>query len=99
MGHGYHPQKAGIWGKLFMKRKLLLWKGVFNYSRQMIVKYSMAPTWAKARINMVNQLADDHGVNRISVMSIFNGSKDNFKITIDPEWQQKQRVREEKRCV
>lgn len=72
-----------------MKRKLILFKGVFNYSREMIIKYSMAPTWAKARINMVNQLADDHGVNRVAVMEIFDGKKPNFEITIDPEWRQK----------
>ena len=72
-----------------MKRKLILFKGVFNYSREMIIKYSMAPTWAKARINMVNQLADDHGVNRGAVMAIFNGTKDNYKIEIDREWREK----------
>jgi len=69
-----------------MKRQLLLWRGTFCYSREMVVKYSMAPTWAKAKSNMINQLAWDHGVTRRAVGYCFDGSKPNFTIEIDPEW-------------
>ncbi len=72
-----------------MKKKLLLWHGSFNYSRELTIKYSMAPTWGKAFNNMVDQLAKEHGVSRRIVKSIFDGSKPNFEIIIDPEWRLK----------
>ena len=72
-----------------MKRELYLFRGTFNYSREVIVKYSCAPTWAKAKTNMIEQLAGDHGVSRESVKAIFNGDRDNYKIEIDPEWRMK----------
>jgi len=71
------------------KRKLFLWRGTFNYSREVVIKYSMAPTWAKAFVNMINQLAREHNVSRGAVSEIFDGSKDNYKIGIDPEWREK----------
>ena len=72
-----------------MKRQLYLWRGTFNYAREVIIKYSFAPTLAKAKANMIEQLAGDHGVNRESVMAIFNGDKPNFDIRVDRDWREK----------
>lgn len=72
-----------------MKKKQVLFRGIFNYSREVVIKYSMAPTWAKAKSNMIDQLAKDHGIARRHVALLFDGSKNNYRVEIDPEWKEK----------
>lgn len=66
-----------------------LWRGIFNYSHEMVVKFSHAPTERAAKMRMINQLAKDHDVHPSTVYGIFDGSKDNYRIEIDPEWRKK----------
>jgi hypothetical protein len=69
-----------IWG---------LYRGEFNYSGELIILHSMAVGPKAAKRNMINQLADDHGVERRQVAMIFDGRKNNFQIEIDREWREK----------
>ncbi len=72
-----------------VKKRLLLWIGTFNYSREVVIRYTMAVTWAGAKKNFIDQLAREHGVERRIVAMMFKGDKDNFKIEIDREWREK----------
>jgi hypothetical protein len=56
------------------------WKGVFNYAHEMIIKYTHAPTEKSAKMRMINQLANEHGVHPSVVYGIFDGSKPNYRI-------------------
>lgn len=58
----------------------MLWRGVFNYSCEMVIKYTHAPTEKAAKMRMINQLAKDHGVHASHVYAIFDGSKPNYRI-------------------
>ncbi len=72
-----------------VKKRLLLWIGTFNYSREVVIRYTMAVTWAGAKKNFIDQLAREHGVERRTVAMMFDGSKRNFEIVIDKEWLEK----------
>jgi len=72
-----------------MKLPQQLYKGVFNYSCEMIIKYAYAPSPASAKTRMINQLAKEHDVHPSHVFGIFDGSKDNYRIEIDREWGEK----------
>jgi hypothetical protein len=69
-----------------IKKPLLLWKGIFNYSAQVIVKHTYAPSEKAAKARIINRLAKEHGVHPALVAEIFDGSKDNFIIEVDPVW-------------
>lgn len=58
----------------------MLYKGVFNYSRETIIKYTHAPNEKAAKMRMINQLAKEHGVHPSVVYGIFDGSKPNYVI-------------------
>ena len=60
--------------------RMPLYKGIFNYSHEMVIKYSHAPSKASAKMRMINQLAKEHGVHASVVYGIFDGSKDNYRI-------------------
>ena len=66
-----------------MKRKQILWCGTFNFSHEIIIMYTYAPTWAAARVRFLRRLAKEHEVSYSQVFSMFDGSKDNFKIEIE----------------
>ena len=72
-----------------MKQPEQLWRGVFMYSHEMIIKFSHAPNERAAKMRMINQLAKEHGVHASVVFSIFDGSKDNYRIEIDKKWRLK----------
>lgn len=57
-----------------------LFKGIFNYSCEMVIKYTHAKTESSAKMRMINQLAKEHGVHPSHVYAIFDGSKDNYII-------------------
>lgn len=63
-----------------MKRKNYLWRGTFNYSHEIEIKYTYAPTWASAKTRILRRIATDHGVNFSHVFNMFNGDKNNFTI-------------------
>ncbi len=68
---------------------MVLYRGVFMYSHEMIIKYSHAPNERSAKMRMINQLAKEHGVHASVVFGIFDGSKDNYRIEIDKKWREK----------
>lgn len=59
---------------------MTLYKGVFLYSHEMIIKYTHAPSEKSAKMRMINQLAREHEVHPSVVYSIFDGSKNNYRI-------------------
>ena len=63
-----------------MKKPLYRWLGNFNYSHELITKYTWAPTWASAKNRMLRRIADEHGVNYQHVYRMFDGSRDNFNV-------------------
>lgn len=77
-----------------MKKKLpkKLFTGLFNYGRQVEKKFAWAFTGRQAKVFMMKQLANDHGVTYGAVAKIFDGSKGNFEIKVDPQWKEKQDV-------
>jgi hypothetical protein len=71
------------------QRRKTLFVGDFRYSGELITKYAHAFSGRQAKIFMMRQLAEDHGVNYSVVAGIFNGDKPNFEIKIDSEWREK----------
>ena len=62
-----------------------LYKGIFNYSREIYILYRYAFTERQVWFQMCRYLAKKDGVHPSVVMNLFDGSKDNFKITIEME--------------
>uniref|UniRef100_A0A6M3L6P7 Uncharacterized protein n=1 Tax=viral metagenome TaxID=1070528 RepID=A0A6M3L6P7_9ZZZZ len=71
------------------KRKKKLFVGDFRYNRELVTKHAFAFSGRQAKVFMLRQLAAEHGVPISAVMSIFDGSKVNFEIQVDPEWRLK----------
>ncbi len=66
------------------KRKpLYLFRGTFNYSHEIVVKYTYAPTWAAAKTRMLRRIANEHQVSYQAVFAMFDGRKDNFRLEIE----------------
>lgn len=64
-----------------MKRKKgPKWRGVFNFSRQVVIKYLHAHSKAQAKIFMMRRIAKEHNVPYSYVFGEFDGSKDNYLI-------------------
>ena len=62
-----------------------LWKGLFSYRCEMEKLYAKAYSKEQARVMMCRRLAKKHEVNYGAVLALFDGSKDNFDITIEKE--------------
>ena len=62
------------------KRTPIKWVGTFNYSHELVTKYTYAPSWASARVRMLRRIAEEHGVAYQHVFGMFDGTKDNFTI-------------------
>ncbi len=63
-----------------MKKPLILYKALFNYSHQVLVKHVYAPSPAAAKARLINRIAREHGVHPSVVHEMFNGSRDNYTI-------------------
>ncbi len=63
-----------------MKGKVYRWIGSFNYSHELVTKYTWAPTWASAKNRMLRRIAKEHDVNYGYVYNMFDGSQDNFTV-------------------
>ncbi len=62
------------------KKPQIKWRGNFNYSHELVIKYTYAPTWAAARVRMLRRIAEEHNVGFQCVFGMFDGTKDNFTI-------------------
>jgi len=65
-----------------------LWRGAFNYSREVHVLRCQAPSEAQARVFMCRRLANKHGVSPGIVLNLFDGSKPNFSIEKEIDYQE-----------
>jgi len=67
------------------------WQGVFNYTHSIHILYCYAVSERAAWRNFCKRLADKHLVDVAEVMTMFNGSTDNYLIKIeekeDKKWQ------------
>ena len=63
-----------------MNKVKTLYKGAFNYSREMEIRYAHAYSGRQAKVLMMRQLANDHDVSYQTVFAMFNGDKPNFTI-------------------
>lgn len=64
----------------------ILWKGVFNFQYQMTILYRAAYTKPQAKEVMCRVLSQKHDVSIQAVRNYFDGSKDNYSITIETEY-------------
>ena len=62
-----------------------LWRGAFSYSHEAHVLYAYAHSKEQARVFMCKRLAEKHGVHPSTVLSMFDGSKPNYEITVEME--------------
>ena len=62
-----------------------LFRGVFNFSKQILVLYAHAFSEAQAKEIMLRRIADKHGVSLYWVRGLFNEKQDNFEISIEVE--------------
>ena len=65
-----------------------LFRGVFNYNRQVIILYRWAYSLSQAREVMFRTLSRKHNVSLYWVRGLFDGSKDNFEIKIETEFEE-----------
>ena len=62
---------------------------VLNFSRMVEIYYSHAYGSKQALQQVFHKVAKRHDVSLSTVRGMFNGSKDNFSVEIDPEWAKK----------
>ena len=62
------------------------WRGAFNYHRTAKVMYAYAYTKKQAWLVFCQRLAKQDDVDFRIVMGLFDGSRDNFEITIETEF-------------
>lgn len=62
------------------KGKKILWRGVYNFSHSILVRYAWAFSLAQAHAVMCRRIAKEHGVGYQHVFSVFDGSKPNYEI-------------------
>ena len=65
-----------------------LFRGAFNFHQTAIVLYRYAHTERQAWLQMCRYLAEKDGVLPSVVLTLFDGSRDNFEITIETEWKE-----------
>ena len=62
-----------------------LWRGAFNFRQTAKVMYAYAFSERQAWDIFCQRLAKKDGVHPSAVYGIFDGSRDNFQITIETE--------------
>ncbi len=62
-----------------------LWRGVFNYNRDVEILYAYAASKKQAWLVMCKRMAKKQGVIPSIVMNYFDGSRPNYEITIEME--------------
>jgi hypothetical protein len=68
------------------ERKLKqLWRGAFNYRQSSRIEYAHAYTERQAWAIMCRRMAEKDGVAPASVMSLFDGKRDNYQIGLEME--------------
>ncbi len=65
-----------------------LWRGSFNYRQTVKILYTYACTEKQAWFILCKRLAKKDSVDPHVVMGLFDGSRDNFDITIETEFRE-----------
>ena len=65
-----------------------LWCGLFNYSCELERIFAYAYTKEQARVIMCRRLAKKHEVHPSHVYALFDGSKQNYEITIEVDFRE-----------
>lgn len=68
------------------KRLKSLWCGVFNYRLEVCIEYAYAYSKRQAWFIMCRRLAERHDVHPSVVMDLFDGSRDNYTIELEMEF-------------
>ncbi len=58
-----------------------LWRGVFNFRHQIVVRYLRAYSAEQAKVLMMRRIAKEHGVPYSYVFGLFEGHQDNYTIS------------------
>ncbi len=69
-----------------------LWCGVFNLRHEVFIEYAYAYSKKQAWFTCCRRIADKTGVHPSVVMREFDGSKDNFRIEIEAEFEENDKV-------
>ncbi len=65
-----------------------LWRGAFNLRQTVVILYRHAYSHKQAWLIMCRHMAKTDGVDLRVVMSLFDGSRDNYEITIETEFKE-----------
>jgi len=65
-----------------------LYRGVFNNRQSAVILYRQAHSCKQAWLIMCRHIADKDGVNPRTVMELFDGTHDNFEITVETEFRE-----------
>lgn len=65
-----------------------LWRGCFNFRQSARIEYAYAFSERQAWVVMCRRIAKKDGVSPGMVMAIFDGSRDNYRITIETEFRE-----------
>lgn len=71
------------------KNPKTLWRGLFNYSHEICIEYIHAFSPEQAKVIMCRRLAKKHEVHPSHVFALFDGSRDNFSIAVETEFEEK----------
>ena len=64
-----------------------VWRGAFSYRRAVKIMYAYAFTKKQAWLIFCRRLAEKDDVAPSAVMGLFDGTHDNFEITVETEFQ------------
>ena len=65
-----------------------LYKGLFSYRCELEKLFCYAYTKEQAKVTFFHRLAKKHDVSYGAVMSLFDGSRPNYEITIETEFRE-----------
>ena len=65
-----------------------LYRGCFNYTREVHILYVFAFSAVQAKEIMLRRLAHKHGVSLYWVRGLFNGQVDNFEVRLEVEFKE-----------
>lgn len=65
-----------------------LYRGAFNYNHTAVILYRQAYSCKQAWMIMCKHLAEQDNINPRVVMGLFDGTRDNFEITVETEFRE-----------
>lgn len=72
--------------KIGEQKPLLLYRGVFNLGREIIIRRTQAVSPAQAKVNFLRRIIKEKGlIQGTWIYKLFDGHLDNFNIEIEQE--------------